>query len=99
MEALDIIDRSQITPISISDVGAQSGTLPMGIYKIYATCDAYLKISTGTASDVTTVTAGDVLTEDSSDVYHVPENGRIGVIAATGITGTLRIFWAGRRSM
>lgn len=101
MEALDIIDRSQITPISISDVAAQSGQLPMGIYKIYTTCDAYLKIvQTGNATTgLTTATAGDFLTEDSSDLYHVPENGRVGVIAPSGVTGTLNIFWAGRRSM
>lgn len=98
MEALDIVNREQVAQIDISDIGKQTTVLPIGIYKVYATCSCYIKVTEGsTASDVTEAT-GDIMLGGNTELYYVPDSGRIGVIADTGVTGTLKMHWVGRRS-
>jgi hypothetical protein len=85
--SVNISDRARETDVSISTVAAQSAALAEGIYHITSTVDCFIKIAT-TANDVTTST-GYLLLAYNTVAFRVPDQYKVGVIAAT--TGTLYI--------
>lgn len=78
--------------VAVSGVAAQSAALSNGVYDVWCTVDAYLKVAT-TANDVTTAN-GYLLRANTTVAFFVSEGDRIGAIA--GGAGTLsyhRISW------
>lgn len=86
-----IADKARETDVTISAVAAQSAALAEGIYHITSTVDCYIKIAT-TANDVTTST-GYYLIAYNTVAFLVPDQYKVGVIAASG--GTLTIHKVG----
>lgn len=86
MEALRIQGKTG-GRLSISSTGAETAAQAGGMYKVYATCDCYIKIGTGTVTDVTTST-GDVLFQNNTELYWLNDGDKFGVISSGSDTGT-----------
>jgi len=90
MEALRIQGKTGAR-VSISSTAAKSNALPGGLYKVYSTCDCYIKIGQDTTADpVTGVTTstGDVLFQNNTELYWLNDQDKFGVITSGSDTGT-----------
>lgn len=90
MEALRIQGKTG-GRVSISNVAAKSSALSGGMYKVYATCDCWVKVGQDTTVDpVTSVTTstGDVLFQNNTELYWLNDGDKFGIITSGTDTGT-----------
>lgn len=93
MDIRNIVGHQQGAQVSISNVAAQTGALEGGVYEIYVTCNARIKIDPSDASGVTALT-GALALGGNSFFDQVPQGGKIGVIAESALlTGTMEYHW------
>lgn len=90
MEALRIQGKTG-GRVSVTSTAAKSGGLAGGMYKVYATCDCWVKVGQDTTTDpVTSVTTstGDILFQNNTELYWLNDGDKFGVISSGSDTGT-----------